>query len=377
VRGEGTTFQELKAELLEIFRRGVDTALTEDEFNDLALRAYRYQLETNGLYRAFAGRRLGDPFRVGRWEEIPFLPSRAFKVAPIISGGETDVEVVFRTSGTTGGVGDRGAHHVRSLELYRGSLVPNFQAHLLPEGEPLPILALLPSPAEAPESSLSFMVGEMAGGGSGFFLHPEGGVRVEDFRSSLLSAQERGDPLLLAGTAFAFVHWLEVAGERGWGFPLPPDTRILETGGYKGRVRVLPRRDLYESLSEHFGVPQERMVNEYGMTELLSQFYEPILAWGGGGRIPSLEERFHRVPPWVRTQVLNPLTLEPLGEGEVGVLAHLDLANLGSVCAVLTEDLGTLVPGGFRLRGRTPGAEPRGCSLAMEDFLAAGGRGGE
>ena len=62
----------------------------------------------------------------------------------------------------------------------------------------------------------------------------------------------------------------------------------------------------------------------------------------------------------------------------MGILAHLDLANLGSVSAILTEDLGFLVPGGFTLRGRTPGAEPRGCSLAMEEFLVGleGGRDG-
>jgi hypothetical protein len=49
----------------------------------------------------------------------------------------------------------------------------------------------------------------------------------------------------------------------------------------------------------------------------------------------------------------------------------MDLANLGSVAAVLTEDLGREVPGGFQLQGRSPGSESRGCSLAMEDFLAS------
>jgi hypothetical protein len=55
----------------------------------------------------------------------------------------------------------------------------------------------------------------------------------------------------------------------------------------------------------------------------------------------------------------------------VGVLAHLDLANLGSVAAVLTEDMGREFQGGFQLLGRSLGSEPRGCSLAMEDFLAS------
>ena len=73
----------------------------------------------------------------------------------------------------------------------------------------------------------------------------------------------------------------------------------------------------------------------------------------------------------MRTLVLDPLSLDPVPAGEVGILAHLDLANLGSVSAILTEDLGREVVGGFQLLGRSPGAEPRGCSLSMEDFLAS------
>jgi hypothetical protein len=369
VKEQDHTYEELKGVLLEILQRGVHTPLEDDEFNHLALRVYRFQLEANPIYAAFAGRRLSDSGGVGRWEDIPPLPTRAFKTAPLVAGDPGTVEAVFRTSGTTRGKEARGAHHVRSLELYRRSLAPNFLAHLLPEGASLRTLALLPSPQEAPDSSLSFMVAEMAGEGSGFFFHPTEGLLVQDFHAALRSAEEEGSPLLLAGTAFAFVHWLEVAEREGWGFRLPRGTRILETGGFKGRAKALPREELYSALSHHFGLEQERIVNEYGMTELLSQFYEPVLALDGDGGPFPLEERFHRGPPWVRTRVLHPLSLKAVEEGEVGILAHLDLANLGSVAAILTEDLGRLVPGGFVLQGRTQGAEPRGCSLAMEDFL--------
>jgi hypothetical protein len=42
--------------------------------------------------------------------------------------------------------------------------------------------------------------------------------------------------------------------------------------------------------------------------------------------------------------------------------------------ALLTEDLGIQHPDGigFELRGRMPGAEARGCSLALDDLLRAG-----
>jgi len=224
------------------------------------------------------------------------------------------------------------------------------------------------------------------GGEAGsFFVDPETGIRIEAFHRALERAEEAGGPVLLAGTAFAFAQWLEVARERVWDVPLPAGSRIMETGGYKGRVQALSRAELYQGLGEVFGVPPARIVNEYGMTELLSQFYEPVLVeepfpssrgtrqgtgalnGSGAGETPAF--RFHRPPPWVRTAALHPMTLEPVPLGEEGILAHLDLANLGSVARVLTEDLGRMVPGGFVMEGRSPGAEPRGCSLAMEDFM--------
>ena len=109
------------------------------------------------------------------------------------------------------------------------------------------------------------------------------------------------------------------------------------------------------------------MVNEYGMTELLSQLYEPVLREGpqaAGKHVP---------PPWLKVRALDPTTLAPLGPGEPGLLAFFDLANAGSVSHVLTEDLGSVSTDGVRLLGRFPGAEPRGCSLALEEVLSTTG----
>ena len=141
----------------------------------------------------------------------------------------------------------------------------------------------------------------------------------------------------------------------------------METGGFKGRSRVLERPEFYASLSGAHGIPFEAIVNEYGMTELLSQFYDgPAEAISG----MALEARRHVPPPWVRTRVLDPNTLSALPMGRPGLLCHYDLANAGSVMAVLTEDLGIAVDDGFRVLGRVQGAEPRGCSLAMDDLLS-------
>jgi len=156
------SFQELKLELSGVFRRGVEKPLPDAIFNDLALRVFRFQCRCSPAYGGFVRRRGLAPEEVMRWEEIPFLPTRAFKSAALVSGDPAGVERIFRTSGTTLGGDSRGEHHVMDLALYRESLLPNFKTHLLPEDDEKPsILCLLPSPEVVTDSSLSFMMGEV------------------------------------------------------------------------------------------------------------------------------------------------------------------------------------------------------------------------
>lgn len=342
----------------------------DDGFNALALRVFQHQVKENPMYGSFVRRRLGFPGSVERWDDIPPVPARAFKEFPLITGHAENVRLTFRTSGTTGGQGRRGRHHVQDPELYVASLLPTFQRHLIPEEAPIAMLSLVPPSVLAPHSSLGFMVEVVMNAwgapGSGHFAHPDIGVLVPALHGALEELAGDGKPVLLMGTAFAFVHWMDAMDGKGWRIRLPEGSRLMETGGFKGRSREVSREELYGALEERLGIPTRRMVNEYGMTELLSQFYEPALVPGDSG--PS---RRHVAPPWLRTRILHPESLEPVSPGEAGLLCHLDLANLDSVACVLTEDLGVAERDGFRLLGRAPGAEPRGCSLTMEALLDA------
>src|SRR5262249_34266372 len=96
---------------------------------------------------------------------------------------------------------------------------------------------------------------------------------------------------------------------------------------------------------------------EYGMTELSSQFYEDQ---GGGTYVD---------PPWARVVPVDPETLEPVAEGDIGIARVEDLLNVDSAFAILTADRARRVPGGFQLLGRSPGAPPRGCSIALDEML--------
>jgi hypothetical protein len=67
-------------------------------------------------------------------------------------------------------------------------------------------------------------------------------------------------------------------------------------------------------------------------------------------------------------RALDPLTLAELPSGRTGLLAIFDLANVGSALHLLTEDLGAVEGEGFRLAGRAPDADLRGCSLLAEEL---------
>jgi hypothetical protein len=357
---------EIDAEILAWMREPVWRE-DEERFAELALALFAHQVEHCAPYRRFCEGRGRTPDRVRSWREIPPVPTGAFKEVALRSFPAERSVHVFRTSGTSTSV--RGELHLDTLALYEASLLPSFQRFLLPdlsrERPEAQILVLAPSPAEVRDSSLSHMFGvairELGAAGSGFFV--EGGsLRVEDLLHALAEVRE-DVPLLLAGTAFAFVHLLDELEARGVRAGLPASARIMETGGFKGRSRALPRASLYAALEERLGVGVERIVNQYGMTELGSQFYDSVL------RQPDAPRR-KLAPPWARVLLLDPRSGEQAPADAEGSVAVVDLANTGSVLAIQSADLARRVADGFEVLGREPGAEQRGCSIAADELLA-------
>jgi Acyl-protein synthetase, LuxE len=184
-------------------------------------------------------------------------------------------------------------------------------------------------------------------------------------------------PSLLLGTAFSFVHLLDYLAERHLRFDLPAGSRVMETGGYKNRSRSMPKAELHQLITERLGVPPSHIVCEYGMSELSSQAYD-LGALASRRRIfstatkelagetpalPGFVTRHFRFPSWARVQIISPETGHEVADGETGLIRVFDLANVFSVMAIQTEDLGIRRGDGFELMGRPTLAEPRGCSL--------------
>jgi hypothetical protein len=175
-------------------------------------------------------------------------------------------------------------------------------------------------------------------------------------------------PLLLLGTAFALVRLLDDLGSAR--LPLPVGSVVMQTGGFKGKTREVSMEELREGVTHALQLGPGRVVGEYGMTELTSQLYEGTLREGAlAARHPEAAPGTYYEPHWLRVTPVDPVTLLPVPEGELGLARFIDVGNVDSAVCVVTQDLVRRVDGGIRLLGRQPGAPPRGCSLAVEALL--------
>lgn len=337
------------------------------DFNTLALAVFAQQFQFNLPYQRFCRMRGHTPDTVTRWQDIPAAPTVAFKELDLTCGPP---EKIFLTSGTTRGQEKRGRHLVPDLALYHASAMSHFSACVLPDNRRLRTLALIPSPAARPQSSLTQMaawiISDLSSTRNAYFIDPAG-VHIETFADAIAQAQQEGTQvciLAITSALVAFFAWCE-ANDRH--FALPGGSRIMDTGGNKGMQRQVSRNGILQSCWKYLKVAGYYCVNEYGMTEMASQFYDNVLY----NRFrQSNEPRYKIGPAWVRTLVVDPETLQEVPPGQVGILRHFDLANSGSVMAIQTDDLGYTVGNGFEITGRVPGSEARGCALMLEEFLA-------
>ena len=362
-----------EARSAEVFRTRDDA-----RFEALALAAWAHQSRHCEPYARLCrdrGLSPSDPPR--NWREIPAVPTGAFKEMRIASFPPEQTCKVFRTSGTSGTpTTRRGELHLDTLELYETSLLASLENLLLCDvALPATLRVLAPPPHEADDSSLTHMFATLlakhADDASGFDVRG-GTLDADAVFAALDRARAEADarPVFLLGTAFSFVHLLDVAEAQGRRCePLPVGSCAMETGGFKGRSREIERDELHDRIAERLGFAHERVVNQYGMSELGSQFYDSKL-------VEPTRPLRKLAPPWVRVRIVDPETGSDVPAGEPGIVSLVDLANTGSVCAIETADRGRLVaaPGspwgdGFEVLGRQPGAEERGCSIAADVML--------
>jgi hypothetical protein len=328
------------------------------EFNGFALMLFNLQIACNEPYRKLCIARGVNPSDVSHWTQIPTLPTAAFKEFEMTCLPKEQRTRVFHSSGTIGQRPSRHFHNAESLAVYYASLWPWFKDNCRLLMADCRLLSLTPPAGEVMYSSLVHMFDyarQKLGADESSFVGRVGsdGVWTMDFDAALAElTRESSKSLFVVGTAFSFVHLLDELVARNLRLKLSAGSCVLETGGYKGRSRTMPKPELHALIMDRFGITSQSIICEYGMSELSSQAYQSLKSGG----------TFH-FPPWTRARVISPETNREVDDGQTGILSIVDLSNVFSVMAIQTGDLAMRRSDGFELLGRAAMSEPRGCSL--------------
>lgn len=347
---------------MDSVERRIESFLRSGEgmFETLSLDLFAYQFSQNEPYRAYCEAQKLTPSTVTRWRDVPAVPVQAFKSTALATFPVERAAAVFESSRTTQGIPSR--HYLKTLSYYEASLQYTFDRLVRTLDQTVPFLILTPPPGEAPHSSLTWMFEVLrrtrGANGSEFLVRRD---RLDDLRlTSLLRRQvQSGQPVFLMGTTLAFLAFFEQMKRGGSSFRLPIGSHVLDTGGMKSEKREVTRAEFIAAVHDNLGVPADGCVSEYGMCEMSSQLY-------GWGVKPLLVG-----PPWLRTLVIDRATGGEAKTGTPGLLRHWDLANVDSVAALQTEDVGIQHPNGIELLGRDRAALLKGCSLGAEALFPA------
>lgn len=350
---------------IEEYSEKIFQITSEAQFNRWALEAFAYQRNNCAVYKNYLSIIQKANFIPTHYSQIPFLPIELFKNNIIISGNFdcNNCDKLFTSSATTSMTPSK--HYVKDISLYEKSFTKGFERKY-GDSSKYNLLALLPSYLERDNSSLVYMVDFLikqvknSGGEGGFYLYNHQDLLGNIKKISIENTHPNKKKTILIGVSFALLDFAEFIGkiltdkEKKDIFK---DIIIIETGGMKGRGKEIARKDLHSFIRNQLSVNQ--IDSEYGMAELLSQFYS--------------NEDIFETSPWATIFIRD--LRNPMRENKnnsIGGINIIDLANINSCCFIQTQDMGKVLSVNdsftkkFTIEGRISGSELRGCNMLLE-----------
>lgn len=312
----------------------------------------------NVLHGVFGG---VERLRIDRLEDVPFLPVTLFKTHTLSSVPEAEVVKVLTSSGTTGQQPSRVFLDAETASVQSAVLVKVAQHFLGKDRLPM---VIIDHPAVVRDRRSYSARGAGILGMAQFGHRPFYALRED------MSLDEEGLRAYLDGVAgrrvlvfgFTFMiwqHFVQVLERAGRPMNLAGGILIHSGGWKKLQEAAVDAREFRQRVQAATGIDQ--VVNFYGMVEQVGGVY--------------FENPLHQLQAPIYSEVIvrDPVTLEPLPDGEPGlvqVLSCLPTSYPGH--SLLTEDMGVIRgmdPEGtgmggrsFEILGRVPKAELRGCS---------------
>jgi hypothetical protein len=298
---------------------------------------------------------------------LPFLPVGVFKANPPLALVERhQIKRTLSSSATTGQIPSRVVLDSPTARRMTKGVIAILRDFLGSARRPYLVVDTPGTAGDKPElgargaaiQALQPFASEVA---YGLRLHAEGELELDRERLTHFSRQHRDATVLVYGfTYILWNHLVKPLMAEGACLGLP-NAHVLHSGGWKRlQDQSVDKQTFNQGLARVLGCSTGRVIDFYGLVENVGVIY------------PDCAEGCKHVPAFGEVVVRHPLTLEPVAQGELGII---------QVCSVLpgsfpghlllTEDMAQVIgfdgcPCGrrgihFRFAGRIPKSELRGC----------------
>lgn len=297
---------------------------------------------------------------VQRVEDFPFIPVRLFKEYELRSVDRAEIVKTMMSSGTTGQAVSK-IFLDRTTSTNQSKVLVKITSTIT-EGKRLPFL-VVDSPAVIKDRNLfsargAGLIGfSMLGRDTTYLLKED--YRIDYEALEAFRSKHQGQRVFLFG--FTFMVWEHLCEAlRRDGKQLDLNGFLLHGGGWKKLASLnIDSAKFRQVVRETTGISQ--VINYYGMVEQTGSIFLEC------------EEGCLHASIFSDVIIRAPQTFEPLGPGQIGLIQLVSLIPTSYPGhSILTEDLGEILgiddcPCGrkgtrFRIQGRVPKAELRGCS---------------
>ncbi|MEN3046603.1 MAG: hypothetical protein ABDH49_06450 [Candidatus Hydrothermales bacterium] len=341
---------------ISTIKKKILKSLSNMDFNEeIFLDVFKFQYENNEIYRNFCNSVGKDKEKVKSLYDIPLLPVRYFKLYEIKSCGYKP-KLIFFSSGTSENLKSKSFYY--DIEFLNKSILTSFEYFLLPDN-PKANFYIFFEPFEIRRnSSLSYMLSLVAKNFSKdyFFIYSR-----KNYEETFKKLSGEKHKVLILGTTISIYDFIIFLKEKNKRLRLAEGSRIMDTGGWKTKRVHLNENSLLKIYSDYFGISKHFVVNEYGMCELASQFYDINLR---KFLLENKKIRYKFSLPFLRFKLIN----EENRSDKLGLIGIYDLFNIETCSFLLTPDMAVKKSKGFKIIERVDD-ELRGCSLIGEEIL--------
>jgi hypothetical protein len=297
--------------------------------------------------------------------QVPFLPVSIFKRMSLESVSEQEIVRVLKSSATSSQTPSRVVLDRVTRDRQMRTLATLLSALMGPTRRPFVVLDA------AADQSADLELSARVAGLRGYLMMASETHHVLEARDGRLElnieklqAAIGQTPVCVIGYTYVlYQHVVAPLMRAGRSVPLPPGSMVLHFGGWKRLEReAVDRERLNAEVAHVFPMDEPCIRDVYGFTEQLGIVYPDD---GHGVRL---------APSYAEVIVRDPVTLQPVPDGETGLLEFITpLPHSYPGIALLLDDLGRIVsrdPGTrFEVLGRASGTEIRGCGDTLPDQI--------